>query len=159
MLVDLAHASPALIDDVLALADRPVVVSHTGVYGTCPNVRNLDDARLRAIAATGGVIGIGLWPAAVCGEMPADWARAVRYAVDRVGADHVALGSDWDGAVPAIVDAAGTAHLTRALLDVGFGPDEIAGIMGENTLRVLRTVLPAGGRRPATTPDTRTDPG
>jgi membrane dipeptidase len=144
MLVDLAHASPALIDDVLARASRPVVVSHTGIQGTCPGPRNLDDARLEAIAATGGVIGIGLWPDAVCGETPAAWARAVRYAVDRVGADHVALGSDWDGAVPAIVDAAGTVHLTAALLDVGFDADEIRRIMGGNTIRVLREVLPAG---------------
>ena len=156
MLVDLAHASPSLIDDVVARADRPVVVSHTGVYGTCPNARNLDDARLEAVAATRGVIGIGLWPDAVCGETPADWARAVRYAVERVGADHVALGSDWDGAVPAIVDAAGTAHLTQALLDVGLAPDEIAGIMGANTIRVLRAVLPTGTRRPVTSPETRT---
>ncbi|MEX2466446.1 MAG: dipeptidase [Gemmatimonadota bacterium] len=142
MAVDLAHASPELIDDVVARTDRPVVVSHTGVYGTCPSPRNLDDARLEAIAGTGGVIGIGLWPEAVCGETPADWARAVRYAVDRVGVDHVALGSDWDGAVAAIVDAAGTPYLTAALLDVGLGPEEIAKIMGENSIRVLGAVLP-----------------
>ena len=144
MLIDLAHASPALIDDVLERASRPVVVSHTGVQGTCPGPRNLDDARLEAIAGTGGVIAIGLWPDAVCGDSPAAWAQAVRYAVDRVGADHVALGSDWDGAVPVIVDAAGTVHLTAALLDVGLEADEIRRIMGGNTIRVLREVLPAG---------------
>ena len=59
MLVDLAHASRPLIDDVLAMATRPVLVSHTGVEGTCPGTRNLSDKHLRAIAATGGVIGIG----------------------------------------------------------------------------------------------------
>jgi membrane dipeptidase len=129
---------------VVARTNRPVVVSHTGVQGTCPGPRNLDDARLESIAGTGGVIAIGLWPEAVCGETPAAWARAVRYAVDRVGADHVALGSDWDGAVPAIVDAAGTVHLTAALLDVGLDTDQIRRIMGGNTIRVLREVLPTG---------------
>lgn len=142
VLVDVAHASPALVDDVLAGATRPVVVSHGGVKGTCDNRRNLDDGRLRGIAATGGVMGVGLWDTALCGTTPADWARAVRHAADVMGVEHVALGSDWDGAVTAIVDAAGTVHLVRALLDAGFGEDEVRMIMGGNTLRVLREVLP-----------------
>ena len=61
MIVDLAHASAATIDDTLAMATRPVVVSHTGVRGTCDNPRNLTDEQLKKIAATGGVIGIGYW--------------------------------------------------------------------------------------------------
>jgi len=142
--IDLAHASPALIDDVLDRATTPVIVSHSGVKGTCDNRRNLDDGRLARIAATGGVVGIGLWPTAVCGESPSDWARAVRYAVGVAGIDHVGLGSDWDGAVAAIVDAAGTVHLTQALLDEGFEASEIRKIMGENVIRVLRETLPAG---------------
>src|SRR5439155_6407805 len=58
MLVDVSHASIETIDDVLSLASRPVVASHTGVSGTCDSVRNLSDDHLRGIAATGGVIGI-----------------------------------------------------------------------------------------------------
>lgn len=58
IVVDLAHASPRVIDDVLAMATRPVLMSHTGVQGTCPGPRNLSDAHIREIAATGGVIGI-----------------------------------------------------------------------------------------------------
>jgi membrane dipeptidase len=142
--VDLAHASSALVDDVLAVATRPVIVSHTGVRGTCDNQRNLDDGRLAAIAATGGVIGIGLWVTALCGESPRAWARAVRHGVEVAGIDHVALGSDWDGAVVAIIDAAGTVHLVDALLGEGFSEDEIRRIMGDNALRVLRATLPAG---------------
>src|SRR6185503_7747460 len=61
MIVDLAHASPALIHDVLAIAKRPVIVSHTGVQGVCPGSRNLTDEALRGIAATGGLVGIGYW--------------------------------------------------------------------------------------------------
>ncbi len=141
--IDLAHASPALMDDVLDVASTPLVVSHTGVKGTCDNQRNLDDGRLARIAETGGVVGVGLWQTAVCGETPADWARAVRHAVSVAGVDHVALGSDWDGAVPVIVDASGTAHLTEALLREGLGPDEVRKIMGANVIRVLRETLPS----------------
>ncbi len=142
ILVDLAHASEALIDDVLAVATRPVLVSHTGVRGTCDNRRNLDDGRLRAVADAGGFVGIGLWETALCGTTPADWARAVRHAVDVAGAEHVGLGSDWDGAVRAIVNAAGTVHLTAALLEAGFAEDVIRGVMGENAIRFLLRALP-----------------
>ena len=148
IVVDLAHASPALIDDVLARSTRPALVSHTGVRGTCPNQRNLDDARLAAIAATGGVIGIGLWETAICGAAPADWARAVRHAADVVGADHVALGSDWDGAVTAILDASQTVYLVQALLDQGFDEAQIRGIMGENVIRTLLRALPSQSDSP-----------
>src|ERR1044072_5003896 len=68
MLVALAHASPRTIEDVLAIATRPVVVSHTGLRGTCDNQRNLSDDQARSIAATGGILGIGFWEAATCGE-------------------------------------------------------------------------------------------
>ncbi|MDA0329257.1 MAG: dipeptidase [Gemmatimonadetes bacterium] len=146
IVVDLAHASLPLIDDVLDLATAPVVVSHTGVKGTCDNRRNLDDGRLSRIAATGGVVGVGLWPTAICGESPADWAKAVRHAVDVMGVDHVGLGSDWDGAVPAIIDAAGTVYLVEALLEEGFTNDDIAKIMGSNTIRVLLQTLPTRAR-------------
>ena len=142
MLVDLAHASPRTIDDVLALATRPVVVSHTGVKGTCDNTRNLSDAHVRGIAATGGVIGIAFFPTAVCGDDVAAIVRAMRYTADLVGAKHVALGSDWDGAVTTPFDAAGLAQLTQGLLDAGFTPDEIRLVMGENVKRVLLETLP-----------------
>jgi len=144
--VDLAHASPRLMDDVLAMSTKPVIVSHTGVKSTCDNRRNLSDEQLSRVAGTGGIVGIGLWPTAVCGESPAAWARAVRHAVEVAGVDHVGLGSDWDGAIPAIVDAAGTVHLTEALLRVGFDATEIEQIMGGNVVRVLGETLPPGGR-------------
>lgn len=144
MFADVAHASALLVDDVLARARRPVVVSHGGVRGTCDNQRNLTDDQLRGLAATGGVVGIGLWETAVCGTTPEAWARAVRHAADVVGVEHVALGSDWDGAVAAIVDASETVHLVQALLDAGFDPDEVRRIMGANALRVLRAGMAPG---------------
>jgi microsomal dipeptidase-like Zn-dependent dipeptidase len=142
MLVDVAHASAATIDDVVAMAARPVVASHTGVRGVADNARNLTDAHLRGIADTGGVVGIGFWPTA-CGGEDVGWiARSIRYAVDVAGIEHVALGSDFDGAVPEPFDATGLVMLTDALIDAGFADDEVAKVMGGNVRRLLGDVLP-----------------
>jgi microsomal dipeptidase-like Zn-dependent dipeptidase len=140
--VDLAHLSPAAVDDVLAMATKPVVVSHGGAKGTCDNARTLSDAHLRAIAATGGVIGIGYWREAVCGTAPADVARAIRYVVDLVGDDHVALGSDYDGGTTVSFDASQLAVLTQAMLDAGLSEASVRKVLGENALRVLAATLP-----------------
>jgi microsomal dipeptidase-like Zn-dependent dipeptidase len=142
MIIDLAHASPKVIDDVLALATRPLVVSHTGVKGTCDNTRNLSDDHVKRIAQTGGVIGMGFWETAVCGTDAQAIAKAIRYAANLAGVEHVGLGSDFDGAVQTPFDAANIIQLTEALLSAGFSESEIALIMGGNVLRVLQEVLP-----------------
>ena len=142
MLIDLAHASTATIDDVLATARRPVVMSHTGVRGTCDNVRNLSDEHLRGIAATGGLVGIGFWPNATCGDDVTAIARAIRHATNTAGIDHVGLGSDFDGAVAQPIDATGMVQVTDALLEEGFSDGEIRAVMGGNALRVLAEALP-----------------
>jgi membrane dipeptidase len=143
VILDLAHASARTIDDALAVATRPVVASHTGVRGVCDNARNLRDEHLAGIAGTGGVVGIGFWPTASGGSDPSWIARSIAYAVGRIGAEHVALGSDWDGAVAVPFDAAGLAHLTDALLEAGLEESAIRLVMGENVLRVLGETLPA----------------
>jgi microsomal dipeptidase-like Zn-dependent dipeptidase len=142
MLVDLAHASAKTINDVLSIATRPVVVSHTGVRGTCDNNRNLSDAQLRNIAQKGGVIGIGYWDTAVCGTDASAIARAIRYAVDTVGVDHVGLGSDYDGAIAAPFDTSGVVEITGALMKENFTEEEIGKIMGGNVVRLWQTSLP-----------------
>lgn len=142
ILVDLAHASPQTQREVLAMATRPVVVSHTGVAATCPGPRNLTDEQLRAIAANGGVVGIGYWDAAVCTLGAASIAKAIRHAVDVAGIDHVALGSDFDGATATPFATDGLAEITQALLDAGFSPAQIAQVMGGNVMRLLATSLP-----------------
>lgn len=142
MLVDVSHASAKTIDDILAMATRPVVVSHTGVKGTCDNQRNLSDEQIRAIAGTGGVIGIGFWDTAICGEDAASIARAIRYTANIAGIDHVALGSDFDGSVKVPFDTSGEPLITEALIAEGFTDDEIGKIMGGNVLRLLTAYLP-----------------
>ncbi|MCW5892024.1 MAG: membrane dipeptidase [bacterium] len=141
MIVDLAHASAHTIDDVLALG-RPVVVSHTGIRATCDNNRNLSDDQLRAIAATGGLVGIGYWETAICGRGARAVARAIRHAVDVAGVDHVGLGSDFDGSVATPFDTTGLAHVIDALLAEGFDEPAVARIMGESVLAFLARNLP-----------------
>jgi membrane dipeptidase len=142
MIVDVAHASAKTIDDVLAIATRPVFVSHSGVRGTCDNQRNLSDEQLKAIARTGGVIGIGYWDTAVCGKDAQAIAKAIRYAANLVGVDHVGLGSDFDGAVTTPFDTSGLVQITDALIAEGFSDEEIGKIMGRNVLRLLIQNLP-----------------
>jgi microsomal dipeptidase-like Zn-dependent dipeptidase len=142
MLVDVAHASAATVSEVLAMSTRPVVASHTGLRGCCDNARNLSDEHARGIAASGGVLGIGFWPTACGGDDVDSIARSVRYAIDVAGAEHVALGSDFDGAVPVPFDATGMVQLTDALLTAGLDEATVGGVMGGNVRRLLAEALP-----------------
>lgn len=142
MVMDVAHASSATIDDVLSLAARPVVASHTGVRAAAPGIRNLPDDQVRGIAATGGLVGIGFWPVACGGEDVSAIARSIGAAIELAGIDHVGLGSDFDGAVPTPFDATGMPLLTEALLADGLSEADIAAVMGGNAVRVLAGALP-----------------
>jgi membrane dipeptidase len=145
VIVDLAHLAPVAIDEVLDLATQPVVVSHTGVRGTCDNRRNLSDEHIRRIARNGGIIGIGYWEIAACGRAPADIAKAIVYVAKLVGADHAAFGSDYDGATTVGFDTSALPTLTQALIDEGLSDGEIRKILGENVLRVFSQTLPPAG--------------
>jgi len=142
MIVDLAHASPQTIEDVLAIATRPLVVSHTGAKGTCNNNRNLTDDQIRGVAAKGGLIGIGYWDTATCGNDAKAIVKAMRYVSDRAGVEHVALGSDFDGAVTTPFDTTGLVEITDAMLEAGYTEAEIRMVMGENVLNFLKQNLP-----------------
>jgi microsomal dipeptidase-like Zn-dependent dipeptidase len=142
LVVDLAHASPQTFADVIAAATRPVLVSHTGVTGTCPGPRNLTDDQLRAVARTGGVVGIAYFKVAVCGSEPRQIARAIVHAVRVAGAEHVALGSDFDGAVATPFDTTGLPVLVDALLAEGLTEAQTRLVLGANTLRLLGELLP-----------------
>lgn len=142
MVVDLAHASPRMVEDVLAIEGVQPILSHTGIRSHCDSPRNLDDALLQAIATRGGIVGVGFWSDVVCGGTPADIAGAITTAINLLGEDHVALGSDYDGSVDAPFDAAHLSALTQALLDAGLDEARIAKVMGGNMMRVLAETLP-----------------
>lgn len=127
----------------LAIQGTRPIISHTGIHGNCDTQRNLPDDLVRAVAAKGGVIGIGYWQDVNCGSTPADIAKSIRAAIALVGEDHVSLGSDYDGSVDAPFDTAGLAALTQALMDQGLTEAQIAKVMGANMMRYLAETLPA----------------
>lgn len=142
LILDVAHSSPAVVRDVLAMVDVPIVLSHGGIHKACPVKRNLPDDLMRQIAQTGGVIGIGYWQDAVCDASPRGVAKAIRAAIEVVGETHVALGSDFDGSVTTEFDTSELAALTQAMLDEGLTEAQIRKVAGENMLRVIRARLP-----------------
>jgi len=142
LIIDIAHASPQMVRDVLAIAERPVILSHGGVKGVCDSVRNLDDELMIEIASRGGLLGIGYWDGAVCDISPEGIVDSIRYAIDLVGADHVALGSDFDGATTVMLDTSELAILTQVMIDRNFSEEEIRKVMGDNARRFFLDWLP-----------------
>ncbi|WP_101523454.1 dipeptidase [Nocardioides houyundeii] len=142
MVVDIAHASEAAVAEILRIATRPVVSSHGGVQATCDENRNLSDDQIRAVAATGGVVGIGYWDAAICDRSPAAVVDALEHVIEVAGIETAALGSDYDGATTVAWDTSEIAVITQELTERGHSAEDVAAIMGLNTLRVLREVLP-----------------
>lgn len=142
IIIDLAHASEASARDALAISDGPFVISHTGFQGACESPRNFSDDLMKDIAAKGGLIGVGFWQGAICDTSLAGIAKQLRYGIQLVGLEHVALGSDWDGAVATEITSDEIAALTQELLKEGFSETEIRAVMGENLLNFLAKNLP-----------------
>jgi membrane dipeptidase len=141
IVVDLAHADPRTVLDVVERTTAPVVATHSGARARQDFARFLSDDEVRAIASTGGAI--GLWPYNHRGRGVRDTADLVghaRHVADLVGADHLCIGTDMNG-VPGLMDGyRGEADLpvvTDALLASGFTEPEVEGILGRNFLRVL----------------------
>lgn len=147
ILLDLAHLNERGFWDVADLSTAPLVVTHTAAHAICPSTRNLTDDQLRAVAASDGVVGMNFEVSSLRPDghddpdTPLDvLVRQVDYLVARLGIDHVAFGSDFDGATMprAIGDAAGLPRLVSALRDHGYGEPDLRRLAHENWLRVLR---------------------
>eukprot|EP01137_Pigoraptor_chileana_P026992 Opistho-2@9024 len=141
--IDIAHASPAMIDDIFAIATRPVVSSHSGVKGTCNNTRTLGDDALRHIKRTGGVVGIAYFDKATCGKDLDSIVKAIVYTVGVIGAKHVALGSDYDGAVKVPFDTSQLVRITDGLLKAGISREDVERVMGRNVIELFLKHLPS----------------
>ncbi|MGB0506260.1 MAG: dipeptidase [Pikeienuella sp.] len=178
IVVDLAHAAPALIREACGLAlthddgPRPVLISHSGVKAVNPSPRNLSVADIRAVVATGGVIGVGFWRSAM------GWAddepfedkmgrivESVMAILETISTDdfvdemmgrfgrfdpyeHIAFGSDFDGATTTAFDVTGVSYVVAALARIRgadlapvFPREKLALIAGENTRRVLQAAM------------------
>ena len=178
IILDLAHASDAGIAEATKASAGPVVVSHTGVrehclppkpgdQAVCDVARNMQDAELRAVARTGGIVGIGIWKEASGGSLK-DVAGAFEAAHKALSSpkfvtemvardasydpfDYIALGSDFDGSVETPIDVTGLPYLIQALMDRQqsdgsrlFTDEAIRKIFGVNACRVFATRLPGG---------------
>ncbi len=142
MIIDVAHASPDMIDDILDQTDQPIVVSHTGVRGTKDNIRNLSNDHIIRIAAKGGLIGVGFFKGAVNTPLTEGIVEAMKHVRSIAGIECVALGSDYDGAATVPFDVTGLPLLVEEMLKEGFTEYEIRAIMGENVKRYLLKQLP-----------------
>lgn len=145
--VDLAHIHEQGFWDAVHVSDPslPLLVTHTGVRGAHDHWRNLSDAQLRAIANSGGTVGI-MFHSAYLGDRLfagrlSSVVRHIKHALSIVGPEHVSLGSDWDGAICTPRDMPTCSELpllVQALLEERVEPDTIRNILGLNFLRVLK---------------------
>jgi membrane dipeptidase len=144
--VDSSHLNEAGFWDVARMDGAPLIASHSGCHAIAPASRNLTDAQLDAIGSSGGVVGVVfavsfLRPdGAEDPDTPLSLVAAhARHVADRIGVEHVALGSDFDGAtIPSeLGDAAGLPRLLDALAREGFTPAELDRIAWSNWRRVL----------------------
>ena len=152
ILVDLAHINREGFFDAVEVHDRslPLIVTHTGVNGVYRHWRNLDDDQLRAIAESGGTVGV-MYQSSFLG--PSWFAAKVDWVVDHlehivkvVGDDHASLGSDWDGGICPPDDMLTCLEFPRlvdAMLRRGWSAERIRKILGGNFLRVLAQIRPS----------------
>lgn len=148
ILVDLSHMNEAGFWDVAKISTAPLVASHSNVHAICPHSRNLTDRQLDAIRDSGGLIGINFGVSFLnpSGEEDASLplsalVRHVDYIVERIGIDHVALGSDFDGTIVSneMQDVSELPKLVKSLQQAGYDGEALAKVTHENWLRVLGT--------------------
>jgi membrane dipeptidase len=147
ILIDVSHLNEHGFWDVETLSNAPLVASHSGVYALCPTTRNLTDKQLDAIKASNGVVGVNFHVAFLRTDGRLDEntpmmeiVRHIDYIVERIGIDHVAFGSDFDGATMPVElrDASGLPKLLLALHDRGYNEASLEKLTHKNWIRVFR---------------------
>jgi membrane dipeptidase len=146
IMLDVSHLNEEGFWDLARLTRKPIVATHSNAFALCPSSRNLTDDQLRAVAASNGVVGINFYVADLRpdGEEDSDTPmeyvfRHIEYIRDLVGIDHVAIGTDFDGATmpDQLSDARDLPELMGGLAERGFSEEELAKIGYQNWLRVL----------------------
>jgi membrane dipeptidase len=147
MMVDVAHVHSDVVADVCRRSRQPVIASHSATRAINPVFRNMTDDDIKAVAGTGGVIGLIYASNWLAGSRPTPHLEVVVDHADHIrrvaGVDHLALGSDWDGFIKTpdgMRDAADLPALTQLFFDRGYGPEEVEKILGLNFMRVFREV-------------------
>jgi membrane dipeptidase len=148
MLIDVAHTGVKTIEDILTVTKNPIIDTHTGAYNLRAHNRNLTDDQLKAVAKSGGVVGVVFYPPFLVSKGTANIDSVVKhidYIKNLVGVDYVAIGSDFDGMGTdhpiGLDDVSKFPELTLALLKKGYSESDIRKILGLNYLRVMRQVV------------------
>ena len=146
MLLDVSHLNEAGFWDIARLSQQPLLASHSNAHALCPSPRNLTDRQLDAVAESGGLVGVCFATAYLRSDGRKDPAtdieiviRQLAYLVNRMGEDHVGLGSDFDGAVlpDDLADCSQLPVLIKALLTHGFGSQLVRKLCWDNWYRQI----------------------
>lgn len=143
ILIDLAHSNEATVFETCKRVRQPVLCSHTAATAVHPSPRGIDDRQIRAIADTGGVVGVIFVTPFIGPGGARQAAKHLDHIKRTVGVQHCAIGTDWEGFAiypPDLASAEQLPHLTQALLELGWRADEIHAAYGENALRVMEAV-------------------
>jgi membrane dipeptidase len=147
MVIDVSHVGRKSVDDILATSKNPIIASHSGAYAVRNHYRNLTDTQIRAIAERGGVIGVVFYPPFLVSSGQArldDVIQHIDYIKNLVGnVDCISLGSDFDGievTPTGLEDVTKFPAITAALLQKGYSRQDVRKILGENFMRVFRTI-------------------
>ncbi len=146
IVIDVSHLSDKGFYDVIKKSWKPIMASHSNARGLCRNVRNLTDDMLKKLAENGGVIGMNCAAGFLCedeerGRKTLSFLLShMKYIKERIGAEHIALGTDFDGIDPNIelADASYMPLLLAEMERAGFTPEEIEKISYQNALRVFK---------------------
>ena len=147
IMIDLSHLNEKGFWDVHQISNAPLVATHSNAHAISPATRNLTDEQIDAIGNTEGIIGINFHVEFVRPDGKSDpntpmseIIKHVDYIVERIGIDHVGIGSDFDGArMPAeLKDARGLPSLLQALSNAGYDQPSLKKITHENWIRVLK---------------------
>lgn len=148
MIVDVSHLSEPGFFDVLEVSRHPIIASHSNSRAVCDHVRNLTDKQIKALAENGGVMGLNMaHEFIVAGGHP-----TIDHVIDHVdhvanllgNTAHIGLGGDYDGITKppiGLEDMSKYPALTDALLRRGYNEAQVRQILGENHLRVIKTVI------------------
>jgi membrane dipeptidase len=158
ILVDLAHLNLKGFEDVAERSIAPLVVSHACAHSISATTRNLLDEQLDAIRASGGLVGLNFDCADLRpdGKLDPDTSldavvRQLEFLAERMGPEHIALGSDFDGAIipNEIGDVTGLPRIFAALRERGWGEDQIELLARGNWLRVIEATWHLRSASPA----------
>ena len=149
IVVDLAHATDQAVAQALAISSQPMLWSHSNITRFATNWRStgnqimsisLDNAKV--LAAKGGVVGV--WPSRFNFDNPSAYVEGLQAAIDMIGADHVAFGSDMQGLSPSSTmmdNYSGLRSIVNLMLSKNMPEVVVRKVASENYARLLKAVF------------------